>query len=375
MLLTFVGCEHPLVFSNRPPTVVIVAGPGPSVVGDSVRFVWEGRDSDGVVVTYRYGLDDPSPDEMTDSISLSLNGIVPGRHVFYVQAVDDSGACSSTASRAFRIEVTGVVRPCGSDTTLELATWNMEFFPLRGDTTVDLVRAVIQDLDIDMFAVQEIADTIAFAALLARLPGYDGLYSRDDYGHSYQKTGVVYRTSVCSVSDVSQLFWGNDSFPRPPLMMAVRAAGEGWTFDFRLVVLHLKAGGSLSDRAKRAAACRILKEYLDEQVGRSGEDDWLVVGDWNDLLDDPPSENVFLPLLDDTLRYRFLTLPLAGNARHGSYIPSGGLIDHIMATAGAMAEYSGGYAATLRLDDQLGGYEELVSDHRPVMVVFPVADP
>ncbi len=143
-------------------------------------------------------------------------------------------------------------------------------------------------------------------------------------------------------------------------------------FDFRLIVLHLKAGSSASDQAKRKTTCRLLKNYIDQALRQGPELDFVVAGDWNDLLEDPPQWNIFQDFLNDSANYRFLTLPLAGNTRNGSYIYTGQLIDHIMITADALEEYAEGSTQTLLLDDQVSRYTVVVSDHRPVLAVFPV---
>jgi endonuclease/exonuclease/phosphatase family metal-dependent hydrolase len=151
--------------------------------------------------------------------------------------------------------------------------------------------------------------------------------------------------------------------------MDVVVTQAGRTMSFRLIVMHLKAGGSASDREQRLRACQDLKAYIDGELVQGSESTFVVVGDWNDELDDEPTENVFAALLEDSLDYRFLTLPLAGNSHYSSYI-GGGLIDHVMVTAAALPDYAGGLTATLRLDDEIYDYVDLVSDHRPVMAVF-----
>ncbi len=371
LLLFGVGCDaDPVVPRNRAPTVTIVAGPCDVVRTDTVRFEWLGHDPDGNLAGYYYGLDNPQPNIWTESAFVVLSGLAYGEHDFYVQAVDDSGARSLAAVRSFVSQFATIVRPRGTDTTMEIATWNIENMPKSANTLRTLL-ALIPALGLDIYAVQEIADTIVFKQLLVGLDGYDGLFSRDDYGSSYQKTGVVYRTGVVSVAGVRQLFWSSSAFPRPPLEMMVTASHRGRVFDFRLIVLHLKAGSSASDRERRRQSCLLLKSYLDSVVAAGGDRDVVVAGDWNDRLDAPSADNVFLPFLQDSLRYRFLTLPLAGASENASYI-GGSLIDHILVTSDALDEYGTGYTQTLRLDDELPSYEADVSDHRPVMAVFPV---
>src|SRR5690606_392549 len=68
----------------------------------------------------------------------------------------------------------------GSDATLDIASWNIEWF---GNTSLgpgneslqrDNARDVIQGTDFDIWGVQEIVSTSHFESLLDRLPGYDG---------------------------------------------------------------------------------------------------------------------------------------------------------------------------------------------------------
>ncbi len=369
--VAFLACDQNPPWSNHAPTVVIVSGPDGTIASDSCRFSWVGSDIDGEVTGYYYGIDDSTPETRTADTCVILRGLAIGQHEFFVQSEDDSSKRSNNASRTFWVNYDSSATPRGTDTTLEIATWNVENFPKNGDSTVNKVRALMARLDIDVYCLQEIADTLAFQQLLSGLAGYAGFYSRDDYGSFYQKTGVVYKTSVCRVNSTRQLFWSEDSVTRPPLEASVTATHNGKTFDFKLIVQHLKAGSSGDDFAQRRATCRLLKEYIDSQLG-GGDDDFVVVGDWNDLLTDPPAENIFQRFLDDSLDYRMLTWPLRTNPLYGSYIGTGSLIDHLMITGDALAEYGSGSTITLRLDDEVYRYESVVSDHRPVMSVFPV---
>ena len=369
LALAAVACDSPALPTNRPPTVVIATGPEGLLEQDSARFSWLGADRDGNLAGYYVALDDSTPDLFVDSTAVTWRALGFGPHTFYVQAVDDSGARSATAARSFDCQFRGGVRARGTDTTFELTTWNIENFPKAGTATLTALRSIIPRLNIDLFAVQEIADTIAFQDLVAGLAGYEGIFSADDYGTFYQKTGVIYRRDLVTVDGVRQLFWRNDSVTRPPLCIQAAASVNGRVFDFELIVIHLKAGGSEADRAERRATCRLLKDYIDALLQGGGDPDVVVAGDWNDNLNDPPSENSFQVFLDDTVNYRFLTAPLVGNSRYSSYI-GGSLIDHVMVTRDALGEYGTGWTETLRLDDEVVGYVDEVSDHRPVMAAF-----
>ncbi len=282
-------------------------------------------------------------------------------------------SCGRRERRVLDNEPPPLVKPQGGEETLEIATWNIETFPLAGETTVDEVQRIIEGLDIDLFAVQEISDTVAFRELLDGLPEYNGLYSKDSYGDWYQKTGVIYKEGLISIENVGQIFTNDrDTFPRPPLEMSVVAQKGGERFDFRLLVLHLKAGPDSTDLKRRREAAKKLKAYLDSQIASSEEKDFVVAGDWNDQINDPPGENAFTVFIEDSLDYRFLTFPLAGDPHFASYPRYSSLIDHILISKDAIDEYRGGTTTTLRLDDEVVDYFQNVSDHRPVMAKFPV---
>jgi exonuclease III len=282
--------------------------------------------------------------------------------------------CACGERRSISTEPTpqAYVQPLGQTETFELATWNIEYFP-QTNSTVEEISKIIDALDIDLYAIQEINDTTAFLELLDLLPEYGGLFSGDEYSWGYLKTGVIYKRSVVSVNQTRQLFEDDwYAFTRPPLEIHVVAQKGSQRFDFVLIVVHLKAGGNADDRDRRQEAVQKLKAYLDEQVAIDAEKDYIVAGDWNDELDDPLGENVFTVLIESSASYQFLTEPLSGQYDSASYPQYGTLIDHILISQDVLSEYQGGRVKTLRLDDEVSNYTIKVSDHRPVMAVFPV---
>jgi len=263
----------------------------------------------------------------------------------------------------------------GEEGSLEIVTWNIMNFPSQGDKSVDWVAKIIQQLDIDIYALQEIADVNAFQDLVDRLPGYEGIYSTDSYSDGYQKTGLVYKTGIVTVLSREMLFEDREyAFPRPPMMLDIQASHQGKTFDFYLIVMHLKAYQDQENIERRRAAAQALKDYMDTRISDpgAGEKDYIIAGDWNDEIDDPPAENSFQVFIQAPGQYRFLTEPLAGDPANASYPGYGSLIDHILISADCFAEYQGGACRTLILDSQVNSYMFYVSDHRPVLSLFPV---
>jgi endonuclease/exonuclease/phosphatase family metal-dependent hydrolase len=268
----------------------------------------------------------------------------------------------------------GQVQPRGTEGTFDLVAWNIENFPQHGQTTVDTVRMIILGLQVDLITVEEIADTVAFRDLINSLDDWQGVYSADEYGPGdYQKTGILYRSDQVTLSNVGQIFTNEwYPFPRPPLMAQVTWQHGSRMFDFYLIVVHLKAGGGSENMDRRRQACQRLKSFIDQSVGEGDEPDFIVAGDFNDDLDDPPEDNSFTVFLNDSMHYRFLTLPLAGDPFWASYPSTGSLIDHVLVTSSVLDEYADGETFTLRLDYEVSNYSYWVSDHRPMFSKFLV---
>ena len=274
----------------------------------------------------------------------------------------------------------------GTDSTLEVVTWNLETFPTTWDPddprplaeleTLPLVIQAIAALDADVVAVQEIFQgygapgPAAFDAVAAALPGWAGYRSTDD---GWMDLGFFYRVEG-DLGDpaFTDLFQDEDYiFPRAPLEMQVTWKGQP------LVIInnHLKALGGDANENRRRQACLLLEQYA--------ETTWpdtpvIILGDLNDELDDPRADNVFVNFLDDTLNWRFADLPIAQDpAGLVSYPNYRSHIDHILISDElfAAADKAEALVAVVPLDVYLRSwsvYENLLSDHRPVALRLPL---
>lgn len=269
--------------------------------------------------------------------------------------------------------ITHNLEKVGNDLTFELVTWNMHNFPDNGERSKESYKIIIETLDIDLYAVQEIASTSSFDALMSLLPGYDGIYSDDTYDSGYQKTGIIYKNDMIEILSKEQIYKDNQyEFPRPPLVLKLKVTKNGFSFDFYLVVIHLKAFEGEDELNRRRGAVKLLKEYMDTKIGEGEETDYIIAGDWNDELTDSEDLNCFTILLNDSIDYRFLTLDIASDPVYSSYPYKGSLIDHILIASSLFDEYEGGSTTTLLIDTKIENYFSNVSDHRPVISVFPV---
>ncbi len=256
----------------------------------------------------------------------------------------------------------------GSEESFDIATWNIEHFPKSRNYTIPYLIQIIRDIDIDLIAIQEIDGRSPFLSLIDSLDGYQGYVSLlPDYG---LRLGIIYKSDIIAISDPEQIFTDDDwAFPRPPLVTFVTVKKENNTvFDFILIILHLKAFVDAESEGRRREACEKLKDYIDTYLLTGAEKDILILGDFNDELDDPPHDNVFQVFLDDSLNYEFLTLPIADEPTYiGNF---GSSIDHLLITTDARNEYGGGLTCVLKIDEEFSHYVNYISDHRPVLTRF-----
>ncbi len=264
-----------------------------------------------------------------------------------------------------------LVEPRGSDTTFDIATWNLRQFPQSGGITVSTLSLMIADLELDLIGLQEIVDEDQLEVLASNIGGWGAIYGSAEGGGL--RFGVLYDNTKITIGQPYPM--PGNAFTRNPYCLPITMVEAGDTLIFNLAVLHLKAFDTPEDRETREAEIAALKSYLDEQL-EAGNGRWVVLGDYNDQLEDSPSTNIFTPLLEDE-EYEFLTEPMAGSAFWASWIGSDNpgnwsLIDHIMVTADLLPEYDGGgECETLRLDQEYEPYRDRISDHRPVAAYFP----
>jgi hypothetical protein len=271
--------------------------------------------------------------------------------------------------------------PVGTDTTLDLATWNMEFFPLRlpGDydcphpideSREDAAADLINLLELDIIAVEEISDAAGFQELLDLLPGYEGILSPEVRGCNYQRPGLIYRKDQVTIHGSRLIFTGDTyAFPRSPLEVDLTISANGHAYRLHIIVVHLKASGDSESQDRRRSATAQLRTYLDQQAALDPDANYMIAGDWNDVLNEPVSVSSFPAFLSSPSDYKFLDMSMAGNRDYASI--GNVLIDHLMVNRAACPDFADARVATLRLDRVVAGYSN-IADHRPVMVRAPM---
>ena len=268
----------------------------------------------------------------------------------------------------------------GTDSTLDVITWNIEWFPKNGQATIDYVEEIILSLDADVIALQEMDDKSSFVELRNRLDGYEGFY----VSSTYLELAYLFKSSEIVLKDHYRIHTGNlRVFPRAPYIMEAIHENE----EYVLINNHFKCCGDgflnpadpYDEEKRRYDASIMLEEYINSSHMDANV---ILLGDLNDLLTDEPSNNVFKVFLNDPSNYRFTDMEIAqGSSSDWSYPTWPSHLDHIMITSELyeVFEKPASEVLTIRIDDYLPGgwneYDQYVSDHRPVGLKLHISQP
>ena len=259
----------------------------------------------------------------------------------------------------------------GTDNTLDILTWNIEWFPKNGQTTVNYVTEIIEALDMDVLAIQELDNSTLFDQMMNNLTDYVGYYESAWFaGLAY-----IYNTETIQINNIYEIYTTSpywSAFPRSPMVMDMDFMDQNYI----LINNHFKCCGdgnlNLNDdgdeETRRHIASTLLKEYIDQNFASSNV---IVLGDLNDNLTDNPNNNVFQMIIDDPDNYLFADMEIAeGPSSNWSFPSWPSHLDHILITNELFE--SNDYIDVIRIDDYMSGgfsqYDQNISDHRPVAI-------
>ena len=274
--------------------------------------------------------------------------------------------------------VSGQVPKIGSDTTLDVGTWNIEWFgdslngPSNDATQLKNVTEVIKNMDLDVLGLCEISNAGYWAKLQANLPDYGAVLTT--YSQT-QKTGLLYRKSMFRLLYSKSILLAFDyefASGRFPLEVALETQWGSKKDTMYVWVMHLKANtGSTSEKLtsynRRAKAAEELKNYLDPKKRWKG----FVLGDWNDDLDMSIVSGKASPFVDwrNDTNYVFPSyrLSLAKQKSTASYSE---MIDHMCVTASMKSNWLMNQSGVMVGDAYVPSYRFNTSDHYPVWAKF-----
>ena len=264
------------------------------------------------------------------------------------------------------------------DHTLDVVTWNIEWFgdanngPENDQTQLQNVKTVIETMDADIYALQEISNGILFQDLVNSLEGYDGVLASFDQS---QRTAYIYKNETIKVYQNQLISTGMNSSDwaagRFPFELFLDATINGETREMYVYNIHAKAFGEQTDYDQRINASRQLKLFLDNQRRDAHV---LVMGDYNDEILQSTYNDLSSPYanFDNDPEYTIITKSLEekGYTSYSRY----SMLDHIMMTSELEDEFLEG---TQRVENPnyIGSFLSETSDHYPVWTRFQYGTP
>ena len=247
----------------------------------------------------------------------------------------------------------------GTESTLDIITWNIEQFP-KNNLTVSYLAELIDSMNVDIIAMQEIwgdGASGSFENLKIKLDGWDG--NRKSSGLAYLYKTELTINSLTEINDLNEII-------RTPYLLSLTWGGQ----NIHVINNHFKALGGAENEAERKIASEKIENYINEYL----EDlNVIVLGDLNDELNDEESVNVFQNFINDALNFKFTDMDIAySSSSNWSYPAWPSHLDHILITNELFDEFEneGSSVQTIRLEEYFDNgwtdYEKYISDHRPV---------
>ena len=258
--------------------------------------------------------------------------------------------------------------------TATVVAWNFSGFEAIPATRQALLARVLLDLDAEVVAAVEVNPDDAIHDVAARLTELGTCYDARILDQTArQNVGLLFKCGVQVTNP--RLIPGSDD-GNASLRRAFAVDVRVGQFDFLMLVLHLKAGRTSSDRAIRDRQVQPIASFLAAELA-GGERDVLVVGDYNMI---PGADSSNFNGLNSGNLLRFISSEdLAGQFSHlaeGGSCDDGNLLDGFAVAQTHTTEY---IEASLRiypthrvLGMSLCAFREDVSDHLPLMARFRI---
>ena len=383
------------------------ANPGVATEGKEINYQLLNLTSNVVIKASSYF--EISRDNKTFSKEISinpaeLNGVLPSLFIRYNQKtpnVSDKGKILfiTDNSELLAIEVNGNTIP--GENTLDIVSWNINWFgnpangfgPKDDDLAEQNIKKTMNRLNADIYLFIEVVDVQRFRRMIQSLDGYGVSISdycsnaTDSLSSNYasgQKIAYVFRKSLVEAVQFRGLLrnsstaYANWASGRLPFLMEAKIKNsntfQGFQEPLYLIGLHGKAGDTEQDYLRRKAAAKELKDTLDQQYGKANV---MIIGDYNDDLDETISKGIAsrLSSYDDIVkdsidsdRYVALSLPLS-YAKYNSVIGYQDVVDHVMISNELENRYVKGSAQILEeIVQWIPEYATTTSDHYPLLL-------
>ncbi|MDP4253914.1 MAG: Ig-like domain-containing protein [Bacteroidota bacterium] len=303
--------------------------------------------------------------------------------------------------------------------TLSVVDWNLNWFgtpdPTLGPTDKTLqeqnVGIILPKLHADVYALEEVVNEPALAAIVANMPGY--AYVINNYGsHSnitesspdplneVQKLAFVYNTAkvknihtdsllsigVNTAADVSTAYYNDWASGRFPYMLTADVSlsdnqGGTITKSMHFINIHAKANTApvVTAYDRRRDGAKALDSLVKADLIN---DNTILLGDFNDDLNQTITAGIAPPVTsyssfttDDSALYIFPTKPLSPSGQH-SDVNFTSVIDNVIATKAVAPFYLAGSATVLSdVSSLVSKYGTTTTDHYPVFTQYAFTPP
>ena len=169
----------------------------------------------------------------------------------------------------------------GSDETLDIVTWNIENFP-KNEQTINYLSEIINDINVDLIALQEIESQNSFEDLISNLNGSWYGYRADD-GNWGELSYLINTDNIqithypYTILDDYEHFYAY----RTPYIVKVQFSNE----EFIIINIHYKCCGDgyveddyWDEEYRRLIANQYLKDYIDFHFSNENV---IILGDFN----------------------------------------------------------------------------------------------
>ena len=257
-----------------------------------------------------------------------------------------------------------------SNNSFDVMTWNLEWFPKHGSTTIDSIKSIVEIIDADIIALQEINNTYEFNQLANILDSYSGYSTNSsnlNLAFLYKKTLEV--DSIYTILHSAEYLFAG----RLPLVIETKYGNE----EYVVINNHFKCCGdgvlaynvTNDEEYRRFRAVSLLKQYIDSNYTTKNV---IILGDLNDLVEENYVNNVFNPIINDSIHYLIADKYIPSqNTANWSYPSWPSHLDHIIINNNLFDNLIDIHqdVKTIRVDSYLGSfqtYDNIISDHLPV---------
>jgi hypothetical protein len=295
------------------------------------------------------------------------------------------------------------------DETFDVVNWNIEWFGStnsgQGPTNVNLqlqnVKTIIEDLDADVYAFQEITSLSKFRELAAALPAYGmavspAVSAGGTFAEEAQKLTYLFKLATVDTIQTKVLlkgvtpgslvnypsspdrFWASG---RLPYLMEIRTKINGVQEKITLVNVHTRSNGGGESAANPRYAMRkydvnVLKDSLDAYYK---DVNLIILGDYNDDLDETvadqtavtvnTSETSFINYINDSENYIPITISLS-NAGLRTFPSFENVIDHQIISNELLDNWIVNSERIVAPYDLIPNYNTTTSDHLAIETRF-----